>query len=86
MYYTDKCIATVHGKPSHNTQCCMSTLNYHCIVQQVPIDLPTNCVVGFAPLGNDENSFWILGDVFLGAYYTEFDMGNKRLGFAPSNP
>ena len=38
------------------------------------------CFLGFQAL--DQDGMWILGDVFIGEYYTEFDVGNKRLGFA----
>ncbi|XP_072756578.1 lysosomal aspartic protease-like isoform X2 [Anoplolepis gracilipes] len=42
------------------------------------------CASSFIGFDDEEKLGWVLGNVFIGRYYTVFDLGNNRVGFAPS--
>ena len=47
------------------------------------VNVQGTCISGFQGLDIPDGPFFILGDIFLSKYYSVYDYGNKRVGFAP---
>lgn len=54
------------------------------LILKIPTSFGDACVLRV--VGSDGIPGWVLGDAFVNKYYTAFDFGNKRVGFAQGVP
>lgn len=74
----------VDSKP--NVEVTMNGKKFVLTPKDYVVNMQGQCIAGFLPLAGVEKwKLWILGDVFMRKYFSIFDRGNNRVGFAESN-
>lgn len=64
-----------------NVEFIINNISYKISPENYVIKNNGQCILGISAFDTLDN-FWILGDVFIRQYYTIFDYGQKRVGFA----
>jgi len=80
--YTVDCSARQNGPPLELT---VQGLKFSIPASDYILEMGGKCIVGLMGLDMGSKRLWILGDVILRDYYSVYDLGQKRLGFAKTH-